>query len=242
MNQLKYIVFCLLLLLACSSTDERKYVPQNPNQGTIPVVETMLKKSFLALGDSYTIGQSVPEKERWSVLLNDLLASKYQITPHDIIAQTGWTTQELMQGISSRNLSQQYDMVSLLIGVNNQYLGQSLDKYRTEFRELLSISTKFAKNDAQKVLVLSIPDWGVSPAGRNNDRAKISREIDAFNEVAQQECKKVGIAFIDITSISRQNTDDSMFASDGLHFSGKMHQLWVMKVQSTAATILKINN
>jgi len=240
MNQLKYIAFCLFLLLACSSTEEKMYVPQNPTPSGQPIVDVpTINKSFLALGDSYTIGQSVPEKDRWSVLLNNLLSTQYQMTPHDIIAQTGWTTQELMQGIAKRNLTQQYDMVSLLIGVNNQYRGLSLEQYRTEFRELLKISANFAKNDYQRVMVLSIPDWGVSPAGQNADRAKIGREIDAFNGVAEEECKKVGVAFIDITSISRQNTDASMFASDGLHFSGKMHKLWAMKAQSTALGILK---
>lgn len=239
MKQLKFIVSCLWILLACSATEEKKYVQNTPNQGAKPVSTVRSKKSFLALGDSYTIGQNVSEKERWSVLLNELLAEKYQIEPHDIIAQTGWTTAELMAGIDRRNLSQEYDMVSLLIGVNNQYRGQSLEQYRKEFKELLAVSIKFAKNDAQRVMVLSIPDWGVSPAGASGNRTKISAEIDAFNQIALVECSALKIPFIDITSISRQNTDASMFASDGLHFSGKMHQLWALKAQSTAEAILK---
>ena len=130
-------------------------------------------------------------------------------------------------------------MVSLLIGVNNQYRGQSLDSYRVEFRNLLNTSIKFAKDDAKKVIVLSIPDWGKTPFAKGQDTQKIASEIDAFNNIAKEECKKLNIVFINITDITRKNTDTSMFAIDGLHYSGKVHRLWAMEALKTAGDILK---
>jgi lysophospholipase L1-like esterase len=193
----------------------------------------------LALGDSYTIGESVDEKDRWSRQLIDLLKTEFDFTKHEIVAQTGWTTAELTQAIRAKNLIDQFDIVSLLIGVNNQYREQSMENYRTEFRQLLNICTKFAKNEAQRVMVLSIPYWGKTPFAASQNKEKIGSEIDAFNEIAKEECKKVDIVFIYITEITRKNTDVSMFASDGLHYAGKMHQLWANEAWETAKKILK---
>ena len=223
----------MITLLSCNSTETQNNIapnnmnPNNPN------------RTFLALGDSYTIGESVDEKDRWSMQLIDLLKTNFNFTKHEIIARTGWTTSELIQAIETKKLTEQYDMVSLLIGVNNQYRGQSLDTYRVEFNKLLNISTKFAKNDTKKVIVLSIPDWGKTPFAKGQDTQKIASEIDAFNKVAKEECKKVNIVFIDITEITRKNTDASMFAIDGLHYSGKMHLLWANECLKSVNEILK---
>ena len=234
----KYLKLLILFLtmLSCTSTETQKNItPSNlPNMN-----ENNPKRSFLALGDSYTIGESVDEKDRWSMQLIDLLKTNFNFTKHDIIARTGWTTSELTQAIEAKKLTEQYDMVSLLIGVNNQYRGQSLDTYRVEFKTLLNTSIKFAKNDAKKVIVLSIPDWGKSPFAKGQDIQKIASEIDAFNNIAKEECKKLNIVFIDITEITRKNTDASMFASDGLHYSGKMHRLWANEALGMAGDILK---
>jgi lysophospholipase L1-like esterase len=231
----KYMKFLILILmmLSCNSTETQTIIlPDKMNNNNS-------NRTFLALGDSYTIGESVDEKDRWSFQLIDLLNVDFNFTKHDIIARTGWTTSELTQAIEARKLTEQYDMVSLLIGVNNQYRGQSVDSYRVEFRNLLNISIKFAKNDAKKVLVLSIPDWGKSPFARGQDNKLIASDIDRFNNVARDECKKANIVFIDITEITRKNTDVSMFASDGLHYSGKMHRLWAMEALKTANEILR---
>ena len=234
----KYTKFLILILmmLSCSSTETQENItPANlPNMN-----ENNPNRTFLALGDSYTIGESVDEKDRWSMQLIDLLKDSFDFTKHDIIARTGWTTSELTQAIETRKLTEQYDLVSLLIGVNNQYRGQSLDTYRVEFRELLKISTKFARNDAKRVIVLSIPDWGKSPFAKGQDNLKIASEIDRFNNASKEECKKANIVFIDITEITRKNTDASMFASDGLHYAGKMHRLWANEVFKEAGDILK---
>lgn len=219
-------------MLSCNSIENQNNIIPDMNLNNP-------KRTFLALGDSYTIGESVDEKDRWSRQLIDLLKIKFNFTKHDIVARTGWTTSELTQAIEAKKLTEQYEMVSLLIGVNNQYRGQSLDSYRVEFRNLLNTSIKFAKDDAKKVIVLSIPDWGKTPFAKGQDTQKIASEIDAFNNVAKEECKKLNIVFINITDITRKNTDTSMFAIDGLHYSGKVHRLWAMEALKTAGDILK---
>lgn len=245
MRKITSILFCLLALTACSSNSSEPM--PSPSSGATSVTPTIPNapnnnlppRKFLALGDSYTIGQSVEEKDRWSVQLVDLLKSDFYFTKSDIIARTGWTTEELMNAINIQKNTEQYDMVSLLIGVNNQYRGQTLDKYRTEFRSLLNTSIGFARNNPKRVFVLSIPDWGMSPYGMNGNSKQIGQEIDAFNIVAKDECQKLGIVFIDITDISRKNTSSNYFASDQLHYSGRMHLLWANEAIMTAKNILK---
>jgi lysophospholipase L1-like esterase len=234
----KYLKLLILFLtmLSCTSTETQQNITPS-NLGNMN--ENNPKRTFLALGDSYTIGESVDEKDRWSMQLIDLLKNNFNFTKHDIVARTGWTTSELAQAIEARKLTEQYDVVSLLIGVNNQYRGQSVDTYRVEFKQLLNMSIKFAKNDAKRVIVLSIPDWGKSPFAKGQDAQKIASEIDTFNNIAKDECKKANVVFVDITEITRKNTDTSMFAIDGLHYSGKMHRLWASETLKVAIEILK---
>ncbi len=200
---------------------------------------------YLALGDSYTVGERVAESERWGVQLAAMLRQAgINVAAPRIIARTGWTTAELMQAIESEEKSgeikESYDMVSLLIGVNNQYRGQSLDLYRTEFGTLLQLSIRFAKDDPGKVLVLSIPDWGVTPFAQNCDRAQIAREIDQFNAVAQEEAQKAGVPYVDITPVSRTAAkDQSLIAADKLHFSGSMYREWAELALPIAQSILQ---
>lgn len=188
--------------------------------------------SYLALGDSYTIGESVAENERWPVQLSkSLTKSGLEVSSPQIIARTGWTTDELKAKIVSEKITKTYDLVSLLIGVNNQYRGRSVEQFRTEFIDLLETAIKFAGNKPERVFVVSIPDWGVTPFGGKGQNKTISEQIDLFNQVKKQETEKKGVLFIDITPISRQAiTDISLIAEDGLHPSGKMYQQWVEKV------------
>lgn len=198
-------------------------------------------RAYLALGDSYTIGESVPEADRWSVQLARLLQARGMEVPlPEIIARTGWTTAELQDAIAKNPLNQRYELVSLLIGVNNQYRGQSRDRYRKELAELLKTSIDLAQGRADRVFVLSIPDWGVTPFGTSRDREKTAREIDAFNAVALEECQKIGVTYIDITPLSRTALGDaSLVASDDLHFSGKMYRLWAEKALPTVEGLLR---
>lgn len=188
--------------------------------------------NYLALGDSYTIGESVPEAERWPVQLAARLRQQgFNITPPLIIARTGWTTAELTAGIAQANPQGPFDLVSLLIGVNNQYRGYDQEEYRQEFTALLEQAIGFAGGNAGRVFVLSIPDWGVTPFATGRNVAQITAEIDAFNSINQAESARLGVAYIDITPISRQAVnDDSLIAYDGLHPSGKMYAEWVEAV------------
>jgi lysophospholipase L1-like esterase len=199
------------------------------------------ERSYLALGDSYTIGESVPESERWSVQLAALLRQEgIPLNKPDIIARTGWTTAELAEAIRDSGNRKTYSMVSLLIGVNNQYRGQSAEIYRTEFTDLLKTATSFAGGNPEKVFVLSIPDWGVTPFAAGRDRQKIAEEIDAFNAIAREECRKLGIAYVDITLLSRRAADDlSLVASDQLHCSGKMYRQWAAQALPVVKNLLK---
>lgn len=183
---------------------------------------------YLALGDSYTIGESVAPAERWPVRLAALLRDRgVTIAAPVIIARTGWTTDELSAGIDAAAPRGTYALVSLLIGVNNQYRGRSVEEYRTQFRGLLQRAVGFAGGEAGRVVVVSIPDWGVTPFAQGRDRARIAAEIDAFNAAAREETARAGARYVDITPFSRQAaTDRTLVAADGLHPSGKMYAEW----------------
>jgi lysophospholipase L1-like esterase len=189
--------------------------------------ETFVPIRLLALGDSYTIGEGVRERERWPNKLAALLRGQGYSVEVTVVAQTGWTTQDLAEGLRVANLQGVYDFVTLLIGVNNQYRGLDLGQYRGEFRALLGKAIKFAGGNLGRVIVLSIPDWSAAPHAAGMDTAKISAEIDAFNAVNLAESDKMGVRYIDITAISRRvSTDPSLLAADGLHPSAVMVAAW----------------
>ena len=184
---------------------------------------------FLALGDSYTIGESVPVDACWPVqLAARLRAEGLPVDVPLIVARTGWTTAELQGGITQAGIQGTYDLVSLLIGVNNQYRGGSQDVYRQEFRDLLALAIQFTGGDPGRVIVLSIPDWGVSPFAQARDQLKIAAEIDAFNAINRKVTAEAGVAYIDVTPVSRQASGTpALIAEDGLHPSGQMYAAWV---------------
>jgi lysophospholipase L1-like esterase len=185
---------------------------------------------FLSLGDSYTIGESVGQAERWPLQLADLVASAQgKDVEVEIIARTGWTTQDLWRGIQEKNPQGPYDLVSLLIGVNNEYRGGSIEDYREDFHFLLGKAIEYAGGDAKRVIVLSIPDWGMTPFAQHDSRptSQISAEIDAFNAINKDEAEKAGTRYVDVTPSSREAPDNpELIASDGLHPSGKMYAIW----------------
>lgn len=185
-------------------------------------------KTYLALGDSYTIGQSVAESERFPNQTIALLrAQNIKIGDPKIIATTGWITKNLIDAINSTTLQNNYSVVSLLIGVNNQYQGRSIDEYKVEFTTLLNRAIQLAANKKEHVFVLSIPDYSVTPFAQNSDTAKIAREIDAFNAANKHISLQAGVNYLDITPISREaKNDPSLIANDGLHPSGKQYKMW----------------
>jgi len=196
--------------------------------------------TLLALGDSYTIGQSVATEERWpNQLAQQLRTSKHKLQEPVILARTGWTTTNLIQALESPSLNPPYDVVTLLIGVNDQYQGKSLDSYRQGFSYLLHQAIKLANRDSSRVIVLSIPDYSVTPFAKYNNPERIRKELDQFNTLNQQLALAAGVSYVDITPISRlAATDPSWLAPDELHPSGKMYAEWVKLILPIVEEIL----
>jgi lysophospholipase L1-like esterase len=191
---------------------------------------------YLALGDSYTIGEGVESTGRWPMQLAAALrADGVAIEDPRIIARTGWTTHELSSAIDAAEpLDDDYGLVTLLIGVNNQYRGRDLDEYRHEFAVLLERAIGFAGRRADRVVVLAIPDWGVTPfaAQSGRDIPAIARELDAYNAAAAKICANRGVAFVDIAPLSRERgAESAMLAGDGLHPSAMMYAEWARMAQ-----------
>ena len=194
---------------------------------------------YLALGDSYTIGESVRESERWPNQLAAKLEEQGIHAETTIIARTGWTVDELWEGIQVTPPEGRYDLVTLLIGVNDQYRGYPLDGYREDFRFMLGKAIEYAGGDPQHVIVLSIPDWGFTPFAATRETEPISLQIDGFNAVNLEETKSAGAHYVDVTDISHMAMDDfELLAPDRLHPSGKMYSMWVEKVISVALEIV----
>ena len=202
----------------------------------------MNEKKYLALGDSYTIGESVKESEKYPMQLTEKLKTDNIIlTDVDIIAKTGWTTDELNAAIDQKNPNNDYDLVTLLIGVNNQYRGRDTANYRIEFSDLLERAVGFTSSK-ENVIVISIPDWGVTPFAKEKgkDQQQVASEIDIFNKINLEETLKRNIKYVDVTDISRKALNDlSLLADDGLHPSGKMYALWVERIYPIAKSILE---
>ncbi|MDG2525903.1 SGNH/GDSL hydrolase family protein [Stenotrophomonas sp. HITSZ_GD] len=197
---------------------------------------------FLALGDSYTIGEGVPEDGRWPAQLAARLSAEgFALDAPHYIATTGWTTDELQAGIAAAAPVGPYALVSLAIGVNNQYRGWPLDTYRAQFGELLDQAIGFAGGRASRVVVVSIPDWGRTPFARQQGRDAdvVAREIDAFNAAAADVCAQRGVAFVEITAASRAQAEDiAMLADDGLHPSAAMYAHWARQALPPARRAL----
>jgi len=196
---------------------------------------------ILALGDSYTIGEAVDDGERWPTRLAATLRSHgARVADPEIVARTGWTTGELSAGIDAASPRGPFGAVTLLIGVNDQYRGRPLDEYRWQFRRLLARAVEFAGSAPDRVIVVSIPDWSVTPFAAERDRARIAAEIDAFNAVNRQEADRAGAPYVDVTALSRRAArEPDLVAPDGLHPSGRMYEAWADAIAPAAIDALR---
>lgn len=248
------IVILSIFLLSCNSEETASEVvitpviapvieiPNIPAQPTTPVTNTI---NYLALGDSYTIGQSVCETCRYP---EQLKSSLKMIYPQDnfslkVIARTGWTTSNLMSAINNENPDSNYDLVTLLIGVNNQYQRMDFSVYEKEFPLLLNKAIKLAKGNAKNVLVLSIPDYAYTPFASNygeSYRTMTSEEINKYNTFAENACISNGVSFVSITDITRQGlSNTTLVASDGLHPSQTAYKMFTDRILSKVKMILQ---
>lgn len=226
-------VYCLLLLSIFASCGSSSEITTAGNS-------SKYNASYLALGDSYTIGEAVSENQRWPVQLRNALNDRgYKVAPPKIIAKTGWTTGDLIQGINTElNVQRDFDLVSILIGVNDQYQGIRIGEYEDQLREIFRKAIDHCKTREKGVFALSIPDYSVTPFGKEN-ATETRREIDEFNKVFRQVADDYHVAFYNITPISREAaTDPELIASDDLHPSGEMYRFWVQKIVDEVAAKL----
>ena len=229
------ITFCSFLLILIFSCAKKESIPQDMTN------QTNITYSLLALGDSYTIGESVPAADNFPNKTVQLLKNTgYIFKSAEIVAKTGWTTDDLQNNINNHSFTPPYDIVTLLIGVNNQYRGRPVDTYKPEFENLLKQAIQFAGGKANHVIVLSIPDWGVTPFAAGRDRDQIAREIDAYNAANKTISENYKVHYIDITPWTREAAHDlSLLAPDGLHPSGKEYNRWAEKLADKIKGLIK---
>ena len=241
-------IFCFAMTTSCNSENpgmESETTPPStpPPSSSLQLPTQSGTKNYLALGDSYTIGQSVCESCRFPEQLKKSLKNLNQENNFsvEIIARTGWTTTNLINAIDQQKPNNNYDLVTLLIGVNNQYQGINFTVYEKEFPELVTKAISFAKGDKTKLIVVSIPDYAYTPFGQSyGNPTSISTEIDRYNAFAKSYCQNNGILFIDITDITRNGLNNpKLVANDGLHPSETAYALFVERLLPKAVAILK---
>lgn len=240
MDILIRIILISFFLLSVSCNPQNTVELSNIENDNFESVEIDLinsgnsKLSFLALGDSYTIGEGVNENERWP---NQFVEVAYEngldFEKPEIIAETGWKTFDLLNAISQTNFTQKYDYVSLLIGVNNQFNSRSIDEFEEDLNKLMDKMNSLKKSNGN-IIIISIPDWGYTPFGNSYNREKISSEINLFNNSLITFANSYGLKYVDVTEISRRAINESnLLASDNLHPSGLMYLEWAKKIYET---------
>ena len=221
---MKKLIYLLILpfFLSCNNAEV-------PDAGETTPEELVDQLSYLALGDSYTIGEAVKPELRWPVQLVDSLRERgIEINAPKIIARTGWTTGDLLNAMDQQlTEGEEFDLVSVLIGVNNQYQGKSIAAYEEDLRIIFRRAIEHSKYGKEGVFVVSIPDYGATPFGASNSE-EIAAEIAQFNAVFEEVAQELGIEFYNITPISKLAKENpELTAGDGLHPSGIMYSLWV---------------
>jgi lysophospholipase L1-like esterase len=236
-----WLLFHLCLITSACDSD----LPDAAVDQTHPTSKNSSSIRYIALGDSYTEGFGVAEEERWPVLLAEKLASdNIQVEEFRTLAKSGWTTKELIAAVEAADVSPTYDLVTMLIGVNNQYQGYDLITYEEDLEVLITKAVDLAGGNPAKVLILSIPDYSVTEYAEilNLNKQQITNEIGAYNQVAKELCNQKGAMFCDITELSRlAGNDPTLSAPDGLHPSGAMYKQWVSQCYPQVLAILSNN-
>lgn len=237
-------IFSVLMVISCTKEKEVFDVNGAGKDSIIsgaPHQIDTVKKTYLALGDSYTIGASVAAWESFPEQLTSLLKNDHiNIASPEIIAVSGWTTADLLNSLQTNPPLKNYSFVTLLIGVNNQYQGRQIDEYKVQFSELLNLAISYAGSKPNHVFVLSIPDYGVTPFGSQFDKGEIARQIDLFNAANKAIAEKAGATYVDITAISRNaEYEPSLIARDGLHPSPEQYYKWIQKLHPLVLEILQ---
>ena len=240
-NSVKIFLYSFLLILFTRCDNSIIYTNEISDQSSTEIIDDNNNKnfispnnesySFLALGDSYTVGEGVSYEESWpSQFVDYAMERGIDFKNPELIAQTGWKTYDLLNAIKSSNLSVKYDFISLLIGVNNQFNSRPLSEFEDDLNEILT-EINYLKKGNSKVIVISIPDWGYSPYGSSYDRERISDEIDQFNNILKKISEQNNLNFVDVTQISRLAIKEpNLIAEDKLHPSGLMYLEWVEKI------------
>ena len=240
-NSVKIFLYSFLLILFARCDNSIIYTNEISDQSSTEIIDDNNNKnfispnnesySFLALGDSYTVGEGVSYEESWpSQFVDYALERGIDFKNPELIAQTGWKTYDLLDAIKSSNLSVKYDFISLLIGVNNQFNSRPLSEFEDDLNEILT-EINYLKKGNSKVIVISIPDWGYSPYGSSYDRDRISDEIDQFNNILKKISEQNNLNFVDVTQISRLAIKEpNLISEDKLHPSGLMYLEWVEKI------------
>lgn len=240
-NSVKIFLYSFLLILFARCDNSIIHTNEISDQSSTEIIDDNNNKnfispnnesySFLALGDSYTVGEGVSYEESWpSQFVDYALDRGIDFKNPELIAQTGWKTYDLLNAIKSSNLSVKYDFISLLIGVNNQFNSRPLSEFEDDLNEILT-EINYLKKGNSKVIVISIPDWGYSPYGSSYDRDRISDEIDQFNNILKKISEQNNLNFVDVTQISRLAIKEpNLIAEDKLHPSGLMYFEWVEKI------------
>jgi lysophospholipase L1-like esterase len=207
----------------------------------ISIAEQADSLTYLALGDSYTVGRNVVTPQTFPYQLVSKLNSKgFRTKGPVVVAQNGWRTDELLKNLADNKVSKRYNFVTLLIGVNNQYQQKNIEDYRTQFRQLLDSAIVYAGGVAKHVIVISIPDWGVTPFANGRNLQKIATEIDAYNQISKEATQTAGATYVNITGLSRDIADDKETLSiDELHPSAKAYGWWVDRIYPAVKSALK---
>jgi len=237
-RQLQIVLVLIGAIAGCTKKAATMPAMTGDKTTTVKMTDSL---TYLALGDSYTVGEAVPQNQSFPYQLSAALTSASIPVGHPtIIATTGWTTDNLINAIANSQINgKKYDFVTLLIGVNDQFQGLSQSNYQAKFVQVLHTAINFANSDTSRVFVLSIPDYGVTPFAGGND-SSIGPQIDQFNVINKAESLKAGVHYLDITGISRRaTTDPTLIAPDGLHPSAKMYGLWVQQLEPMVAAKLK---